>query len=116
MVLTISAVTNSLESFCREKQSNCGYNRKDGACWVYDSSLSGSIQEFFDSFPSFTFLFGDSEDTKDYVPYELRGMDYLYQENGGSAQWCLGIQKFGYNLIIFHLFSPEIELFWEEHF
>ena len=85
-----SAIRGSLNHFCALKKGNCGGNRRKGFCWLYNPETHPDVQDFFDSFGSFNFQFGEGGQAN----YEWKAEDYLYQEIAGSRWFCLGLEVF----------------------
>ena len=85
-----SAVRGSLNNFCALKKENCGGNRRKGFCWLYNPETHPDVQDFFNTFGSFDFQFGEGGQAS----YEWKAQDYLYQEIAGSRWFCLGLEVF----------------------
>jgi hypothetical protein len=75
--------------YCEEGGSHCiNSGKPKNLCF---KTVEGSIATFLNSFPTFTFYFGDPGSPA--AKYELRGEDYLYEDDENI--WCMGISKLG---------------------
>ncbi len=86
---------NRIKGFCASKKNGekCGNTAMDNnKCYEYNSKAYPYLNDFYDSFPTLTFHFGEPEN---HSPYELRGRDYLYKWSDDSNKYCIGIEAFG---------------------
>lgn len=82
-----------LETYCKQKGSHCGGNhRKDvggDICWERNTKEWPNLNDFYLSFPNFTFgLDGNQE-------YTLTGLEYMFPEQYGKENHCLGFYELG---------------------
>lgn len=92
MVLLIKnrAIKDSLNVYCAQSNDKCGGNRRRGTCWLYNPETNPTVEDFYESFGSFSFYFGEDGEKK----YEWKAQDFLYQETAGSRWFCLGLEVF----------------------
>lgn len=84
------AIKTALEGYCKQSDRNCGGNKKDRGCWEYNPHEYPTLEEFYASFGTFAFYFGETEAQK----YEWRPQDYLYQDSPELLQFCFGLETF----------------------
>jgi len=81
------AIMQSFQDFCQNPMKCGGKNNKVVDCFKYDQHLFAQQNSFFDSFPQFTFYFGEGEKI---YSYQVQGHDYLYKLAKTDYLFCLG--------------------------
>ena len=93
-------VRAAIDNFCHsDSKTNCGRNYEvssNGLCWTLNPTYYSNVTDFYNSFPSFTFYFGQGGE----APYQWKPEDYLYKKEGKTNQYCIGIARFEYNIFI----------------
>ena len=89
-LLSKSAIKAALEQYCERSEENCGGNKQKGGCWEYNPDEYPTFEDFYASFGTFAFYFGETKLRK----YEWRPGDYLYQESPESFWFCFGLDTF----------------------
>ena len=66
-------------------------------CYEFMEDEDYTLDDFFNSFPTMHFSFGDVPTSP--AVYELKGSDYMYKDENGY--YCVGIMRLGYNEFCF---------------
>jgi len=107
---TVLAIKESLNNYCGLNSEHCGGNRRRGSCWLYNPDNNPTIEDFYASFGSFSFYFGEDEDYE----YEWRAQDFLYQEASGSRWFCLGLEVFEDRTILGGTFMKNHDIIFDK--
>ena len=78
-------IKKRFDKFCDKSAKNCGGESRWEECYSIDDEHMEDLDNYFRSFPMFTFHFGGNK------PYRWYPSDYLIK-NGDLDQYCVGIK------------------------
>jgi len=102
---------NDYTRFCDLSEENCGGNKgSDKAHIKYNPDKYKSKLEFYNTFPNYTFIFGEYEQQ----PYTIGGAEYLYEEKKDSNEYRVGIDRMGDRTILGGIFMRNHDVVFDK--
>jgi len=112
---TYKTVRAAIDNFCHsDSKTNCGRNYEvssNGLCWTLNPTYYSNVTDFYNSFPSFTFYFGQDGE----APYQWKPEDYLYKKEGKTNQYCIGIARFDRETILGGTFMKNHDVLFDKN-
>jgi len=109
---TYEAINEHLHSFCESDSNNCAQgarSKKEVFCWIYHPKKYPTTKDFFDTFPTFKFYFGQDGDAE----YEWRPEDYMYQKED-LPEYCIGLARYDRETILGATFMKNHDVLFDK--